>query len=118
MGAFGILFCNDFKRLFYFFFHTAVCMRPFTMMKNKKIRTRLKLLQNSKRSHKAAYYNKQQFLPGNVLFWSFDIVLRCVVFVGVLPPHLTFTWTGLRVSLPQAAQAQNTDDDYSGLHAG
>ena len=28
MGAFGILFCNDFKRLFYFFFHTAVCFAP------------------------------------------------------------------------------------------
>ena len=28
MGAFGILFCNDFKRLFYFFFHTAVCCGP------------------------------------------------------------------------------------------
>ena len=25
---------------------------------------------------KAAYYNKQKFLPRNVLFWSFDIVLR------------------------------------------
>ena len=28
MGAFGFLFCNDFKRLFYFFFHTAVCFAP------------------------------------------------------------------------------------------
>ena len=28
MGAFGILFCNDFKRPFYFFFHTAVCFAP------------------------------------------------------------------------------------------
>ena len=28
MGAFGILFCNDFKRLFYFFLHTAVCFAP------------------------------------------------------------------------------------------
>ena len=27
-------------------------------------------------AHKAAYYNKQKFWPGNVLFWSFDIVLR------------------------------------------
>ena len=28
MGAFGILFCNDFKRIFYFFFHAAVCFAP------------------------------------------------------------------------------------------
>ena len=28
MGAFGILFCDDFKRLFYFFFHPAVCFAP------------------------------------------------------------------------------------------
>ena len=25
---------------------------------------------------KAAYYNRQKYLPGNVLIWSFDIVLR------------------------------------------
>ena len=28
MGAFGILFCSDFKRLFYFVFHTVVCFAP------------------------------------------------------------------------------------------
>ena len=27
-------------------------------------------------TRQAAYYNKQQYLPGNVLFWSFDIVER------------------------------------------
>ena len=28
MEAFGILLYNDFKGLFYFFFHTAVCFAP------------------------------------------------------------------------------------------
>ena len=42
----------------------------------------------------------------------------CVVFVGVLPSHLPCIWTGLRVSIPQAAQAQNVDEGYRCLHAG
>ena len=46
VGAFGSLFCNDFKRLFYFFFHKAVCFAPVHDDEKKKDKTRLKLLQN------------------------------------------------------------------------
>ena len=31
---------------------------------------------NEENAPKAAYYNKQKLLPGNVRFLSFDIVLR------------------------------------------
>ena len=46
MEAFRFLYCNDFKRPFFFCFHTAVCFAPVHDDEKKKIKTRLKLLQN------------------------------------------------------------------------
>ena len=46
MVALRILFCNDFKRLFYFFFHTDVCFAPVHHDEKGRRKTRLKLLQN------------------------------------------------------------------------
>ena len=46
MVALRILFCNDFKRLFYFFFHTDVCFAPVHHDEKERRKTRLKLLQN------------------------------------------------------------------------
>ena len=55
MGAFGILFCNDFKRLFYFFFHTAVRFAPVHHDEKEKEKNSFEIVAklNSKRSHKS-----------------------------------------------------------------
>ena len=55
MGAFGILFCNNFKRVFLFFFFIMVNGRKTHSCVEEKITKASKIIAkyNSKRSHKS-----------------------------------------------------------------
>ena len=55
MGAFGILFYKDFKRLFCFFFHAAVCFVPVHHDEKEKNKNSFEIVakKKSKRSHKS-----------------------------------------------------------------
>ena len=59
MGAFEILFCNNFERVFIFFFFIMVNGRKAHSCVEEKIKKAFKFIakQNSKRSHKSWPYS-------------------------------------------------------------